>query len=417
MRLQLANPGQHQSLLHLDWDRSLDEWDLEEFRDPGGLHRHVVRLYESGPVTYVLKELPVVLAQREYRLLRALADAGMPTAVAIGVVSERGCASGNEGVLITRHIDFSLTYRVLLSGRGLKIPYLGERMLDALVVLLVRLHLNGFFWGDCSLSNTLFRRDAGALVAYVIDLETGELHPELSDGQRLSDLTIAVENIAGGLFDLQASGRLSEGIDPFETALEVERRYALLWQEITGEELFRKDEMFRVEQRVRRLNEMGFDIEELDVVAGDEGDRVRMIPRVVEYGFNAERLEVLTGLQTEENQARRLLNDIRRYAAGLEQRKGRKISRSLAAARWLDEVYEPIIDAIPAELWAKLQPAEVFHQILEHRWFLSEGAGKDVGVEAAARSYVDTVLRHAPDEMMVLEGPPTLEMPTLSHSD
>ena len=60
----------------------------------------------------------------------------------------------------------------------------------------------------------MFRRDAGALVAFVIDVETGELHPSLTDGQRRTDIAIAVENIAGGLIDLQLGGYLAEGIDP-----------------------------------------------------------------------------------------------------------------------------------------------------------------------------------------------------------
>ncbi len=80
-------------------------------------------------------------------------------------------------------------------------------MLDALAQLFVQLHLNGFFWGDCSLSNTLFRRDAGALRAFLVDAETGEQHPSLSDGQRAHDLLIAEENIAGELLDLAARSR------------------------------------------------------------------------------------------------------------------------------------------------------------------------------------------------------------------
>lgn len=413
MRLQLSQPGEHAALFGLPWATPLDEWPEDVFVDPGGLHRHVVRFYEVGDVTYVLKELPAVLAEREYRLLRALAEEGLPTATAIGVVTNRGPAVRQEGILITRHIDFSLPYRVLLSGRGLRIPYLGERVLDALVGLLVRLHLAGFFWGDCSLSNTLFRRDAGALVAFVIDLETGELHPGLSDGQRAADLTIAVENIAGGLYDLQAAGRLAEGIDPFETAFEVERRYGQLWQQLTAEQLFEADEFFRVDQRIRQLNELGFDVAELDFQAGDDGNRIRIVPRVVENGYYAPRLAMLTGLRTGENQARRLLNDINQYGAELERTTKRRMPQNLVAARWLDQVYEPTVSELPEDLRTKLEPAELYHQVLEHRWFLSEQAQTDVGLEAATRSYLDTVLRYAPDELRVLD-PPTLELPIVT---
>ena len=63
--------------------------------------------------------------------------------------------------------------------------------MDAQVELMVRLHLAGVFWGDCSLSNTLFRFDAGALAAYLVDAETAEIHKQLSVGQREYDLDIA----------------------------------------------------------------------------------------------------------------------------------------------------------------------------------------------------------------------------------
>src|SRR5207237_5437880 len=132
-------------------------------------------------------------------------------------------------VLSTRDRAFSLPYRHLFTGRG--VPDLRNRLMDALVRLLVRLHLGGFYWGDCSLSNTLFRRDAGALAAYLVDAETGEMHPRLTDGQRSYDIEIATENIAGEMFDLQAAGLLSESVDVIETVQSLRPRYERLWAE------------------------------------------------------------------------------------------------------------------------------------------------------------------------------------------
>ncbi|MGE0511510.1 MAG: DUF4032 domain-containing protein, partial [Acidimicrobiia bacterium] len=409
-------PSEHRPLFSLPWHLSLEHWpDEYGLVDPGGLHRHVVRFYEHGDITYVLKELPEALAHREYRLLRALIDAGIPAGQSLGVVTGRGEEHQGEAVLITRHLDFALTYRVLLSGRGLRIPYLGERLLDSLVGLLARLHLNGFYWGDCSLSNTLFRRDAGALVAFVVDVETGELHPSLTEGQRVTDLSIAVENVAGGLIDLQLGGYLAEGIDPLETAAQVESRYHALWNELTAEELFRPDELYRIDERLRRLHELGFDVGELEFTSDGDDERVRLVPRVVEIGYFAPRLAQLTGLNTGENQARRLLDDIRRFGLELEGRNGKRLPENIVATRWLDQVYEPVVAAIPAELAGRLEPAEFFHQLLEHRWFLSEQAATDVGLDVARRSYVDDVLRHAPDEHLVID-PATMELPIISRS-
>ncbi|MGZ4701893.1 MAG: DUF4032 domain-containing protein, partial [Ilumatobacteraceae bacterium] len=261
------------------------------------------------------------------------------------------------------------------------------------------LHLAGFYWGDCSLSNTLFRRDAGALSAYIIDMETGERHPTLSDGQRQLDLTIATENVAGDLEDMQAGGQLADGIDPISTAQDIRATYERLWNELTGTDEFGINETFRIEHRLQRLHDLGFDAAELELYTTAGGSKLRLIPRVVEHGFHGQQLKALTGLDTGENQARRLLNDICWYRAVLERQTGRRIPETVAAARWLDERFEPTIDGIPPDLVGKLEPAELYHQVLEHLWFLSEDAGGDVGLGEAVTSYVRDVLTPAPDEL------------------
>jgi hypothetical protein len=318
-----------------------------------------------------------------------------------------------DGLLITRHLDYSLPYRSLLSGRGLTIPFLGERLLDALVGLLVRLHLAGVFWGDCSLNNALFRRDAGTLSAYVIDVETGERHDRLTDGQRSLDLMIATDNVAGGLLDLQEAGRLTAEIDPFTVAQTIESRYANLWTELTGSEEVDPsgpaDTHLRLRRRLDRLHGLGFDAEEIDVLTTDGDRSIRIVPRVVEHGFHAERLKGLTGLATGENQARRMLADIREYTADL-QAEGTPVPESVAAVRWLDRRFEPIIAAIPGHLLVRLEAAEIFHQLLEHRWYLAERQGHDVSLEEALPSYLDEILVTSPDERLQLDEP-TAEIP------
>lgn len=418
MRLQLANPSDHPGLAGLPFRESLAEWELPHMHGVLGLHRHVVRLIELGDVSYVLKELPDRLVEREYTLLRELADDGLPTAEVVAAVTGR--ADGVDGILVTRHIDYSIPYRTLLSGRGLSIPYLGERVLDALVVLLVRLHLAGFFWGDCSLSNTLFRRDAGALSAFIIDLETGERFEILSDGQRSLDLQIATENVAGGLLDLQAGRRLAADIDPWTVATQIEGRYAALWAELTDPQEIGVGETHRIQQRLDRLHVLGFDVEEMEIRTDSSGERLRYVPRVVEHGFHRNRLHSLTGLETTENQARRLLDDIRAFGADLHRsrvaaaagREVRPLPENVVAVRWLDDRFEPLIARIPPEMFSKLEPAEIFHQLLEHRWFLAEQRGLDVSLDEALTTYIDEVLAVAPDELLTL-GEPTMELPII----
>ena len=407
VRLQFADPSDHPHLGGLPFATDLADWTLPHMHGVLGLHRHVVRLVELGDgphrTSYVVKELPDHLAEREYRLLRGLVEDRLPTAIVCAVVTER--TADRDGLLITRHLDYSLPYRTLLSGRGMSIPYLGDRLLDALVGLLVRLHLAGFFWGDCSLSNTLFRRDAGLLQAYIIDVETSERYVSLTDGQREMDLDIATENVAGGLLDLQAGGLLVDDIDPFGIADNIESRYANLWDELTGAEEFTTREMWKVEERLRRLHDLGFDVGEMEVIADEDGDRLRLVPRVVESGYHQERLFALTGLWAGENQARRLLDDIRSFGAEVQSRTGRAPSENVTAVRWFDQRFEPIMAAIPPTMIGKMQSAEIFHQILEHRWFESERLGRDVTLEEALDTYIPEVLAPAPDEHLELDRP------------
>jgi hypothetical protein len=397
-KFQLVARTGHPTFLDLPWDQPLADWEhprlVEVVR---GISRHVVRFVDYDGKLYALKELPRRYAEREYGLLRQLAAESIPVVPVVGVVTGRG--AGLDAILITRHLDFSLPYRALFAGHG--VPDLRNSLLDALAELLARLHLTGFFWGDCSLSNTLFRRDAGALSAYLVDAETGELHPSLSRGQRRHDLSVAEENLIGELWDVQAAVGLPDELDPVETAEDLVRRYECLWQDLTHDEVFGPEERYKVDERLRRLNELGFDVEELELVAGEEGYRLRLNPRVVESGHHRRRLLMLTGLDVQENQARRLLNDLAGFRAYLEREDGRTLPESVVAYRWLSEVYEPAIAAIPEELRGKLELAELFHELLDHRWYLSEEAGRDVGLEQASKSYVDTVLRFAPDERVV----------------
>lgn len=394
-----GNPG-HPGLLDLPWQAPLEQWPADQLVGlPRGISRHVVRFVRIDRTVLALKEIGRWSAEREYAVLRALDRTGVPSVRPVGIVDGRTSPDGEqlETVLVTEHLQFSLPYRALFS-QTLRTET-AARLLDALTVLLVRLHLEGFFWGDCSLSNTLFRRDAGSFAAYLVDAETTERHPVLTDGQRRSDVAQARISIIGELMDLQAGELLDGAVDPIQTGDTIAARYDGLWAALTGRETVRVGERFKVDARIRRLNELGFDVAELDVVRDVDGESVQVQPKVVDAGHHARRLMRLTGLDVEENQARRLLNDLDSYRAATDQVDE---PEELVAHDWLTVAFRPVVAAVPRELRGKLEPAEVFHEVLEHRWFLSEAAGHDLGLLPAAESYVQTVLRHKPDEQALL---------------
>ncbi|MBP6997199.1 MAG: DUF4032 domain-containing protein [Phycicoccus sp.] len=410
MAFQITTATPNAALLDLPWETPLEDWPQDILAAlPRGISRHVVRFVKVSGRVLAVKEIKKDLARREYAMLRNLQRLDEPTVEPYGVVTGRRTPSGEklDACLLTTHLKFSLPYRALFS-QSLR-PDTATRLIDALAVLLVRLHLAGFWWGDVSLSNTLFRRDAGAFAAYLVDAETGELFPSLSDGQRAHDLDIARVNIAGELMDLQAGGFLEEEADAVEISTRIMTRYEELWNELTAVEEFDTGERWRVDERIRRLNALGFDIDELAMSTDIDGTRIIIQPKVVDAGHHSRRLLRLTGLDVEENQARRLLNDLDSYRAATD-RQGD--DEEIVAHDWLTRIYEPITARVPRDLAAKLEPAELFHEVLEHRWYLAEQAQHDVNIEDAIVDYVDSVLPTKPDERAVV-GTDTTDIPVV----
>ena len=383
-----VDPG----LLTLPWSTPLAEWPSSTIVFlPKGLSRHLVRFANLSGRVVAIKETTEEMARREYDMLGNLYRLDAPCVDRVAVIAGRTDAAGRPlpAALVTAHLKFSLPYRALFT-QVLR-PDTANRLVDALAVLLVRLHNVGFFWGDVSLSNTLFRRDAGAFAAYLVDAETGELHESgLTAGQRAHDLDVARTNIAGEIMDLEAGGRLEGGVDAIAIADGIMSSYRSLWTALTDEEAFSPNESWRITERVQRLNDLGFDIGEMSIQAMADGTKVSIQPKVVDAGHHQ----------------RRLLNDLDEFRA--------RISRlgddeEMVAHEWLTRVFEPVVKAIPFEFRAKLEPAEVFHQVLEHRWYMSQARGKAVPLAEVLSSYIDDVLSHRRDEATLM-GPVTETM-------
>lgn len=384
-------------LIPLPWNRPLAEWPTDHLVAlPRGISRHVVRFIKVGSSVYAAKEVIEHLAIHEYRLLTDLHRTDTPAVEPLAVVTGRLDAAGRplDPVLITRHLEFSLPYRALFDF-GVR-PDTVSRLLDALVVLLVRLHLIGFLWGDVSLSNVLFRRDAGQFAAYLVDAETAEMHETLTDGQREHDLMIAHTNLYGEFSDLEAGKMLDPSLDPLKLVDSIIARYRDLWAELTGVEEFPGTEISRIENRVRRLNALGFDVAELDIRTSADGETIRIQPKVVDAGHHTRRLLRLTGLDTEENQARRLLNDLDTFRARTNQA---HIDEAVVAHQWLTECFQPVVTAVPADLRGKREAAQIFHEVLDYRWYASQRQNREVPLVEATWGYIQDVLRALPDEV------------------
>ncbi|MFE6903686.1 DUF4032 domain-containing protein [Streptomyces sp. NPDC057717] len=395
LQISATNPEHPALLLELPWHVPLEEWPEKYLVPlPRGISRHVVRYARAGSEVVAVKELAERPAVREYELLRTLDRLAIPAVDPLAVVTGRTDADGSplEPVLITRHLGGSLPYRSMFETTMR--PGTVHRLMDALAVLLVRLHLAGFAWGDCSLSNTLFRRDAGAYAAYLVDAETGELHPRLSDGQRAYDIELARVNISGEMLDLEASGALHPSIDPIAFGTEIGERYDALWTELTRTSVYPAGKHHYMERRIRRLNDLGFDVAEMQISHADQGDTVTFVPKVVDAGHHQRQLLRLTGMDAEENQARRLLNDLESWMATQDDYSpGDPLGAraEVLAHRWVRDVFRPTVRAVRDHVPERTDAAELYHELLEHRWYLSERAQHDIGLDAAVEDYVKNI--------------------------
>jgi hypothetical protein len=378
----------HPDFLDLPWERPMAEWAHPRRLDlPKGISRHEVRFYGYDEGIYAVKQLPLGAARREYAVLRALEALEAPSVVPVGLVERPWLDPGLEASasVITVYLEHAFSYRELLSGPGFGARR--NQMLDAFAGLLVELHLLGCYWGDCSLSNVLYRYDAGAIDPTMVDGETAEVRDMLSDGQRLSDIEIMIVNVAGGMADIAAAA--GRDVDDADLALgeDIAARYHALWDEVTRPEVVGSDERYLIRDRIAAVNALGFEVGDLDLIPDDGGARIRLHLAVTGRNYHSRRLRELTGVEATEHQARQILSDIHYFEAGLDE--SRPAGKSVRAVRWRVEVFEPLLQQITALPDRRVaDPVQAYTDFLHHRYELSSASGTDVGNAAAFASWV-----------------------------
>lgn len=380
----------HPDFLDLPWDTSIVEWDVPHMITlPKGISRHEVRFFQYPQGIYVIKELSERAARQDYTVLRALESMGSPAVVPVGVVEHRhpDRLAEESAALITEYEPFSFSYRELLAGPGF-----GPRrtqMLNAFAELLVELHLVGVFWGDCSLSNVLYRFDAETIETIMVDAETAELFSggTLSPGHRREDIEIMVMNVAGGMADIAAEAGLA--VEDADLALgeDIAARYYGLWSELDTEDVIGTEERYKIADRIERLNELGFDVEEVDLIPAEGGSKLAVKLRVGGRNFHANRLKELTGVDALEQQARQILSDLYYFQA----KRGSAdtpTGKSISSIQWRVGEFEPMLARLSA-MGDVADPVQAYCDLLYHRYIMSSGSGVDVGTEAALEDWLE----------------------------
>src|SRR4051812_12026724 len=405
-RLRAPTPG----LLGLPWDRPLSEWVVPDvpLRDIAvGMSRHLVKFVDADGHLWAVKDMPPRIALKEFEVLRRLEDMGLPAVHPAGLVLQ---PEFETAILVTRYLEGSWQYRRLFMRLPPDQPRHRARLLDALAGLLVELHRHGVFWGDCSLANTLFSRDGQLLQAWLVDAETSEVHPSLSRGQRRHDLEIMVENVAEGLVDLAERLGLPEELhEPLVAEAEhVQVTYGELWDALHAEPVFGFTDRYRVEGTVRRLNELGFAVDEVSLQpVAEDPSQLKIHVAVGDRRYHAQRLRELTGLDVGEGQARILLGDLRAFQVQLCREAGHDVDESTAARLWVIEVLTPYERLAHDVVGNKGTPIQAYCDLLEVRWLLSEKAGHDVGTNKALAALARDVIPVDSAAKMVIAEVPT----------
>src|SRR6476661_4317567 len=415
-RLRTPSAG----LLALPWDRPLSEWVVPDvpLRDIAvGMSRHLVKFVDADDQLWAVKDMPPRVAIKEYDVLRQLEDMGLPAVRPAGLVLQ---PEFDTAILVTRYLEGSWQYRRLFMRLPPDQPKHRARLMDAMAGLLVELHRHGVFWGDCSLANTLFFRDGQILQAWLVDAETSEVHSTLSRGQREHDIDIMVENVAMGLVDLaERLGRPDELQDTLIAEAEHLRdRYTALWDVLSAEPVFGFADRYRVEGTVRRLNDLGFAVDEVSLQpVSDDPSQLRIRVAVGDRRYHAQRLQELTGLDVGEGQARILLGDLRAYQAQLCRETGHDVDESTAARLWVIEVVTPTEHLAHAALNNSGTAIQAYCDLLEVRWLLSEQAGRDVGTNAALAALHRNVIPTDSAAKMAIAEVPTARLPIAELDD
>ncbi|QZY48535.1 MULTISPECIES: DUF4032 domain-containing protein [Mycolicibacterium] len=404
LRLRAPCPG----LIALPWERPLADWTAPEVPlrvIAVGPSRHLVRFVESDGELWALKELPPRIAGREYGVLSRLEQMGLNAVRPAGLVFQ---SDFDAAILLTRYLVGSWQYRRLFMRLPPDAPKHRARLFDAMATLLVELHRHGVFWGDCSLANTLFSRDGQVLQAFLVDAETSEIHPALSEGQRTHDIDITVENVAAGLLDLAAKLERPD-LEPgfIAEAVGIRERYEQLWELLHAEPTFGFADRYRVEGTIRKLNELGFAVDEVSLQPVSSGtDELRLHVAVGDRRYHATQLRRLTGMDVGEGQARILLGDLQAYQSQLCREAGHDVDDSTAAQLWVMEVATPTMHRAYAAVGGTGTPIQAYCDLLEVRWLLSEQTGHDVGTERALQALTRKVVpSESAAQLMVVEDP------------
>src|SRR5256885_3027292 len=158
---------------------------------------------------------------------------------------------------------------------------------------------------------------------------------------------------------------------------DIAARYHAFWRELRAEDRIERHEHYRITERVDRLHELGFEVDEIQLVPHADGEHVHLKTRVADRNYHTNRLRDLTGIQAAENQARQLLSDLHYYE--MTHSGSLPSNRALAAVRWRVEGFEAMLARLAPRIPPTHDPPPAHCEPLPHPFGLSARRPPDGG--------------------------------------
>ncbi len=417
-------------LSSLPWGISLEEWPehgVQPLIMRRGESRHPVLFIESGGRRYAIKETSPASAQQEITAFEELRTRGCSTLEPVGYVVVHGepiiagevaghavYESGDRGYCITR-----LAERVLPQSVLYRYPFtdINKRLLwSAVAELLLNLHEAGVYWGDPSLANVLIDLRDHRLTAVMADAETAEIvDGQLSDGLREADLAAFIESLEWQAEDIRLARGLSVEISlvTADDAAYFRRCYDGLRAERVHSGAVSEQSHVQVLdllQHMLRLNVLGYGVlqfvrrstdliqAELGVGAANQETGAHLWQTAtLRPGWYVQRLHEFLGVRVPRADARPLYQHLLVHKWLLSERAGHDVGMEAAASDWRRCYHEPLLAWIAAYLpdADAVTTYATYLAILDHTWEVSRREQREVPIEEGAMDYVLS-LAHMP---------------------
>ena len=377
LRIEIFPKKDWEQIEDFPWTKEIETWEGYRFVERRkGESRHTLFFLRTDKGDVVIKRTSSESAEKEYYTYNKLISMGIPTIMPIGFAKKHKDGV-EEGYLLTLYEKGSLPESHLM--RLLKSEQYRDLVWNSIIALLVVMHLKGIFWGDPSLDNILVKFYKTKVEALLVDTETVQLYDYISEEKEKEDLERMFESLfAYSFVNDEFDERLFEKRKQY-----IEKRYNKLKKILNDELNIEKEDYFKLVKRVDDLFLLGYTVK-------PEGFspklKVMFKPVTPRKGWFVQMLEDMLGVSFTPEQSKKIFKEILQYRYRMSKSRKTEMKLGDAARDWYQHRFLPA-RRVFKQYFPDENPVKIYLEILTHKWFLSEKAGKGVGIVEAAKDY------------------------------